>query len=75
MDGFKETFQDLYSSSADEHLMAGGSGYSVVNITTANNYTSSFCGPSNDLADSENITKTCGSGNGASAASKIVSRQ
>ena len=74
MDGFKETFPDLYGG--DENQMIGSGGYAVINktLTNKNNSSSNFCGPPNDFADSENTTRTCGSGNGAGAASKIVSR-
>ena len=72
MDGFKATFSDLFSSSNDQDQITGSGDtyYVLVNetIQTAN-YSSSFCGSPDDIA---NATKTCGSGNGADSASTIV---
>ena len=66
MDGFKETFRELYITNCSED--GSGSGYSLSNVML--NSSSSFC---DDGADNKDASKTCGSGNGADSATLIVS--
>lgn len=75
MDGFKETFSDLYTSSGDDdQLIGSGSGYALGSQTMTKNDSSSFCGSPDDFADGGNATKTCSSGSGVGSSSKIVGR-
>ena len=68
MDGFKETFKELYINNGSED--GPGSGYSILNEILPQNSSSSICG---DGVDNKDTSKTCGSGNGAGSATLIVS--